>query len=112
MGFRIFPVPGLRPVCAARIPDGGRLCHLHTDVGIVRAASAVPPAEIPREQLVHIPVRLYNGMDAGIGVRPVPVLHEHIRLWLRAAHRVDHKPFYGDVLPRLIAAGLRKVILH
>ena len=112
MGFRIFPIPGLRPVCAACIFNGGRLRHLHTDMGIVRAASAVPAPEIPREQLVHIPVRLDDGMDAGIGVRSVPVLHERIRLWLQASHRVVRKTFHGNRAACLITARLCKVILY
>ena len=66
---------------------------------------------IPRQNLVHIPVRLYDGMDAGGCLCPVPVLHEHIRLWLRASHRMDHKTFHGDALSRFITAGLCKVIL-
>ena len=112
MGFRFLPVPGLRPVCAARISDGGRLRHFHTDVGIVCAAPAVPAPVFPREQLVHIPVWLYDGMDAGGCLCPVPVLHKYICLWLRASNRMDHKTFYGDVFPGFIAAGLCKVILY
>ena len=112
MGFRIFPIPGLRPVCAARISDGGRLRHFHTDVSIVRAASTMPVPEIPRKQLVHILVRLDDGVDAGGCLCPVPVFHEHICLWLRASHRVDHKAFHGDVLSHFITARLCKVILY
>ena len=111
MALRISSIPGLRPSCTARIPDRGRLRHLHAYMRPVPTASAVPSPVVPRQELVHIPSRLNDGMDTGLRIRPVPVIDKSGCLWLRTPHGMDHQPLYRDLSSCLKTSRFRKVIL-
>ena len=106
MILRTAPVPGLRPVCTARIPYRGRLRHLHAYVRPVCVTAAVPSPIIPRQELVHVTSRLNDGMDTGSRIRLIPVIDKGRRFRLWTAHGMDHQPLYRNLLPCPVTPGL------
>ena len=65
----------------------------------------MPTPVVPRERLMDsrvVPVD--KGVDAGpVIAGTVPAIDKDRRLRLRAAHRMEHKPFYCNFPPRRIA---------
>ena len=94
--------------------DAGRFAHLHPDVGVVAACPAMPAPVVPGEALVDgaiVPVN--EAVNAGPVIAGlVPVLDEHLCVWLWTAHRVEHQPLDRDFPPRLVAGILGQNRFH